>query len=171
MRVRCRPKHCWPLRAFLQAVPGEVSAEPTRHYEAELEINDFPQHSRWKVGLALLSRQLLWRATLCAARAHAALRAEHLRSGLAQAYAACLVKCGPVTVHGAQSNSISEDNSQRTAPGTPLCHSAAQLTPTAYGGGMWQQAALNLVTCESMHTVTTAMCVLLTPTHVCMQAD
>eukprot|EP00983_Pelagomonas_calceolata_P008075 262354-Pelagomonas_calceolata.AAC.3 len=34
----------------LQAMPGEPGAEQTKHYEAELEINDFPQHSRWKVG-------------------------------------------------------------------------------------------------------------------------
>mmetsp|Transcript_2454 Transcript_2454/g.5611 ORF Transcript_2454/g.5611 Transcript_2454/m.5611 type:complete len:1394 (-) Transcript_2454:333-4514(-) len=32
-----------------KAMPGEPGAEQTKHYEAELEINDFPQHSRWKV--------------------------------------------------------------------------------------------------------------------------
>lgn len=28
--------------------------DKTSHFEAELEINDFPQHARWKVRLALL---------------------------------------------------------------------------------------------------------------------
>lgn len=39
------------LCVLSQAIPGEVGAEQTKHYEAELEINDFPQHSRWKVRL------------------------------------------------------------------------------------------------------------------------
>ena len=30
------------------ALSGGASA-PKAHYEAELEINDFPQHARWKV--------------------------------------------------------------------------------------------------------------------------
>jgi hypothetical protein len=30
-----------------------MPAEQTKHYEAELEINDFPQHSRWKVSVSL----------------------------------------------------------------------------------------------------------------------
>lgn len=36
--------------ALSGGVPGKDPTKP--HYEAELEINDFPQHSRWKVGYA-----------------------------------------------------------------------------------------------------------------------
>jgi hypothetical protein len=42
--------------------PGMVGAlkpeEPKKHFETELEINDFPQHARWKVG----DSQAGWRA-------------------------------------------------------------------------------------------------------------
>lgn len=31
-----------------QSVTPQVAAAP-KHYEAELEVNDFPQHARWKV--------------------------------------------------------------------------------------------------------------------------
>lgn len=52
-----------------QVVPGEMGMDGGRHYEAELEINDFPQHARWKVGAAGLrlarahapSGAVLWR--------------------------------------------------------------------------------------------------------------
>lgn len=38
------------LAASMSGVTGAKAPEPTRaHYEAELEINDFPQHARWKV--------------------------------------------------------------------------------------------------------------------------
>lgn len=38
------------LAASLSGAAGAKAPEPTRpHYEAELEINDFPQHARWKV--------------------------------------------------------------------------------------------------------------------------
>ncbi len=30
-------------------VPGAPGGVAERHFESELEINDFPQHARWKV--------------------------------------------------------------------------------------------------------------------------
>lgn len=49
------------------AQPGtQLPAGP--HFEAELEINDFPQHARWKV------RALRPSAALCLRRSSACLR-------------------------------------------------------------------------------------------------
>lgn len=31
------------------ANPSAVAPQPSKHYETELEINDFPQHARWKI--------------------------------------------------------------------------------------------------------------------------
>ena len=39
--------------AMAAALSGNTAGAVKPHYEAELEINDFPQHARWKVSLGL----------------------------------------------------------------------------------------------------------------------
>lgn len=55
------------LAASMSGVTGAKAPEPTRaHYEAELEINDFPQHARWKVrgvGAWVVCGNAVWRFT------------------------------------------------------------------------------------------------------------
>ena len=41
-----------PKVPSMWAQPGSYQPEADKpHFESELEINDFPQHARWKVGL------------------------------------------------------------------------------------------------------------------------
>lgn len=46
------------------ALSGNPAGVVKPHYEAELEINDFPQHARWKVSPMTLTGELYWTPNL-----------------------------------------------------------------------------------------------------------
>ena len=64
-----------PLNPNAPWLGGEMGA----HFESEMEINDFPQHARWKVRLAWQALTAASLQSALAAAASAALAAQHLQ--------------------------------------------------------------------------------------------